>query len=54
MKTLVTGGTGFIGGRLILKLVKEGFEVRALVRKRSNLASGALKVPKVARVGREL
>ena len=32
MKILVTGSTGFIGSHLIEQLVKEGHEVRALVR----------------------
>ncbi|TFG07650.1 NAD-dependent epimerase/dehydratase family protein [Candidatus Thorarchaeota archaeon] len=36
MKVLVTGGTGFIGRRLIHRLVKEGHDVRAFVRKTSN------------------
>ena len=32
MNVLVTGGTGFIGGRLCAKLVREGHAVRTLVR----------------------
>ncbi len=36
MKVLVTGGTGFIGRRLIHRLVEEGHNVRAFVRKTSN------------------
>ena len=32
MKVLVTGGTGFIGGHLCRRLVKDGHSVRALVR----------------------
>lgn len=36
LKTLVTGGTGFIGASLIRELLKEGVEVKALVRKNSN------------------
>jgi dihydroflavonol-4-reductase len=31
--TLVTGGTGFVGGLLLARLVREGREVRALVRR---------------------
>ena len=37
MKVLVTGGTGFVGGHLVRRLVKKGFDVRALVRKSSNI-----------------
>lgn len=32
MKILVTGATGYIGGRLIPKLIEKGFDVRVLVR----------------------
>lgn len=37
MKALVTGATGFIGSNLTRKLLEQGFEVRALARKESNL-----------------
>ncbi len=36
MKAAVTGGTGFIGGKLVEALVREGFEVRCLVRETSD------------------
>ena len=36
MKTLVTGGTGFIGGHLVKALVGSGRDVRCLVRETSN------------------
>lgn len=36
-KVLVTGATGFIGSRLVRKLLCEGYDVSALVRKSSNL-----------------
>ncbi|MDD3776880.1 MAG: NAD-dependent epimerase/dehydratase family protein [Actinomycetota bacterium] len=39
MKALVTGATGFIGSHVAEKLIKEGFEVRALVRPESNLSN---------------
>jgi len=37
MKVLVTGATGFIGGNLVRELLNQGYQVRALVRKDSNL-----------------
>lgn len=37
MKVLVTGATGFIGGNLVRELISQGYQVRALVRKTSNL-----------------
>jgi uncharacterized protein YbjT (DUF2867 family) len=39
MNTLVTGATGFVGGRLAERLVRQGHEVRCLVRDRAR-ASG--------------
>ena len=38
MKVLVTGATGFIGGRLTARLIEAGFEVRCLVRDRRRAA----------------
>jgi uncharacterized protein YbjT (DUF2867 family) len=38
MKALVTGATGFVGGRLARRLMDQGVEVRALVRDRGKAA----------------
>ncbi len=37
MKALVTGGTGCVGSALVERLLEKGFEVRALVRKTSDI-----------------
>lgn len=39
MKTFVTGATGFIGANIVRELLRDGREVRALVRPASNLAN---------------
>ena len=39
MKALVTGANGLIGANLVRALLAEGHEVRAFVRRTSNLAS---------------
>ena len=36
MKTLITGGNGFVGSALAAKLVERGDEVRVTVRRGSN------------------
>ena len=38
-KVLVTGATGFFGQRIVKRLIENGYPVRALVRKRSNLGA---------------
>jgi uncharacterized protein YbjT (DUF2867 family) len=42
MRALVTGATGFVGGRLAPELVRRGFEVRALVRDARSARARAL------------
>jgi uncharacterized protein YbjT (DUF2867 family) len=37
MVVLVTGVTGYIGGRLVMRLIKAGYQVRVLVRDKSRL-----------------
>ena len=37
MKAVITGGTGFIGSRLVERLAEKGYEVRCLVRKSSHI-----------------
>ena len=39
MKALITGATGFIGSRLVRRLIDESFDVRALVRPASDASS---------------
>lgn len=45
MKVFLTGGTGFVGSHLLRRLLSDGHQVRALVRRSGNLRSysGALK-----------
>ncbi len=38
MKAIVTGGTGFIGSKLVKALIENGYEVKCLVRKTSNVS----------------
>src|SRR3954452_2602354 len=42
MRAFVTGGSGFIGGRLIMRLRDEGWDVRALVRSDGSADVGRL------------
>ncbi len=39
MKTFVTGATGFIGASIVRELLKDGREVRVLVRSAANLSN---------------
>ena len=48
MKVFITGGTGYIGSRLIPLLVQRGHEVKALVRKGSETKLPAGTSPVVA------
>ena len=48
MKVFVTGGTGYMGSRLIPLLVQRGHEVKALVRKGSETKLPAGTTPVVA------
>lgn len=49
-KVLLTGVTGFIGGRLLPALVKQGIQVKCLVRSPKNLSGGFEKNPSVEMV----
>lgn len=42
MKVLITGGTGFVGAKIVDGLVGAGHEVRALVRRQSAAGAGSL------------
>ncbi|MCL6621520.1 MAG: NAD-dependent epimerase/dehydratase family protein [Syntrophobacterales bacterium] len=47
MKTLVTGGTGFVGRAVVVELLARGREVRVLVRQRGHPALAGLPVEEV-------
>lgn len=55
MRAYVTGGTGFVGGALIRRLLASGHEVRALVRRGSDTRQiDGLPVARVEGVLRDL
>ena len=37
-RVLVTGATGYVGGRLVRNLIKQGYEVKVFVRDRKKVA----------------
>src|SRR5947209_3124573 len=39
MKVFLTGATGFVGSHMLRRLLRDGHEVRALVRRTGNLAN---------------
>ena len=41
LRVLVTGATGYVGGRLVPRLIEEGFAVRCLVRTPAKLDGAA-------------
>lgn len=47
MKTLVTGGTGFVGRAVVVELLAQGREIRVLVRRRGHPALAGLEVEEV-------
>ena len=48
MKALVTGATGLIGSSLVRELLKDGVQVKVLVRKNSDTTPGDATVMKAA------